>query len=165
VRRLLSRMSRRYGNFIGIRLKSCGLAALPRVAKIVQIRVPRDDAKDPRGHGRIPRAVALLARHAPGPPAPGFFVTDHSLGCHRSAPSSHGLVRIRSAPHAGRPKLARPTSLKFTYGERAVGTGVSILPPIGAISFGLVTQVTRPRRRIGLAKPAANNKNKHGGAG
>jgi hypothetical protein len=39
-------MSRRYGNFIGIRLKSCGLAALQRVAKIVQIRVARDDAKE-----------------------------------------------------------------------------------------------------------------------
>ena len=75
------------------------------------------------------------------------------------------LVRIGSAPHAGRPKLARPTSLKFTYGERAIGTGVSILPPIGAISFALVTQVTRPRRRIGLTKPASSNKSKHGGGG
>ena len=56
-------------------------------------------------------------------------------------------------------------SLKFTYGERAIGTGVSMLPPIRAISFALVTQVTRPRRRIGLTKPASSNKSKHGGGG
>ena len=39
VRRLLSRMSRRYGNFTGTRLKLCGPAAPPRVAKIIQIEV------------------------------------------------------------------------------------------------------------------------------
>ena len=45
-------------------------------------------------------------------------------------------MRIRTTPHAGRPELARPKSLVFTYRERAIGTRVSIVPPIGAIPFG-----------------------------
>jgi hypothetical protein len=50
------------------------------------------------------------------------------------------LVGIRKAPHAGWPELARPTSLKFTYRNRAIGTGVSKVSPIEASSFevGLV---------------------------
>jgi hypothetical protein len=41
VRRLLSRMSRRYGNFTGTRLKLYGPAALPLAAKIILIEVTR----------------------------------------------------------------------------------------------------------------------------
>jgi hypothetical protein len=71
-------------------------------------------------------------------------------------------VRVASADKVGTSCWAAKVgstnvSLKFTYGERAIGTGVSMLPPIRAISFALVTQVTRPRRRIGLTKPARVN--------
>jgi hypothetical protein len=70
------------------------------------------------------------------------------------------LVRIRTAPHAGRPELARPKSLEFTYWNRAIGMGVSVVLPIGAVSLG-VTPVLCPRRCIGLSEPAARNKRKH----
>jgi hypothetical protein len=44
-------------------------------------------------------------------------------------------VRIKTVPHAGRPELARPKSLVFSYRERAIGTGISVALPIGAGSF------------------------------
>src|SRR6478736_8665045 len=69
-------------------------------------------------------------------------------------------MRIRTAPHAGRPELARPKSLEFTYRNRAIGTGISVVPPIGAGSLG-VSPVLYPRRCIGLSEPAARNKRKH----
>ena len=34
-----------------------------------------------------------------------------------------------------RPELTRPKSLEFTYRNRAIGTGVSVVLPIGAGSF------------------------------
>src|SRR6478752_10443688 len=69
-------------------------------------------------------------------------------------------MRIRTAPHAGRPELARPKSLEFTYRNRAIGTGVSVVLPIGAGSLG-ISPVLYPRRCIGLSEPAARNKRKH----
>jgi hypothetical protein len=57
--------------------------------------------------------------------------------------------------------LPRPKSLKFTYRNRAIRTGVSIVSPIGSFGVGLVIQA---RPCIG-AKPAASNKRKHDGAG
>src|SRR6476659_38778 len=66
----------------------------------------------------------------------------------------------KTAPHAGRPELGRPKSLVFTYRERAIGTGISVVPPIGAGSLG-VGPVLCPRRCIGLSEPAARNKRKH----
>ena len=73
------------------------------------------------------------------------------------------LVRIRKAPHAGRPELVGPSSLILGYGERAIRTWVSIVPPIGTGSLG-VCPVMNPRLCIGLAKPAARNKRDHGGS-
>ena len=56
--------------------------------------------------------------------------------------------------------MARPKSLEFTYRNRAIGTGISVVPPIGAGSLG-VGPVLCPRRCIGLSEPAARNKRKH----
>src|SRR6478672_12564520 len=77
-----------------------------------------------------------------------------------NGPTERNLMRIRTAPHAGRPELARPKSLEFTYRNCAIGTGISVVPPIGAGSLG-VSPVLYPRRCIGLSEPAARNKRKH----
>jgi hypothetical protein len=74
------------------------------------------------------------------------------------------LVRIRTAPHTGRPELARPKSLILAYRERAIGTWVSVVPPIGDSSLG-VRLVFYPRRCISLTKRGASNKRSQDGAG
>src|SRR6478672_13690904 len=53
-----------------------------------------------------------------------------------------------------------PTSLILGYRERAIGTGISIVPPIGASSFG-VCVVFYPRRCSGLTAPS-NNRDQDG---
>jgi hypothetical protein len=70
---------------------------------------------------------------------------------------------IGKAPHAWRPQLVRPTPLILGYRERAIGTGVSVVPPIGT-GWLDVCPVMYPRLCIGLAKPAARNKRDHGGS-
>jgi hypothetical protein len=56
-------------------------------------------------------------------------------------------VRIRKAPHAGRPELVGPTSLIFAYRERAAGTGVSIVARIGPQAIMVIV------RSVGFGRP------------
>src|SRR4029079_946155 len=53
-----------------------------------------------------------------------------------------------------------PTSLILGYRERAIGTGITIVPPIGASSLG-VCVVFYPRRCSGLTAPS-NNRDQDG---
>jgi hypothetical protein len=71
------------------------------------------------------------------------------------------LVGIRKAPHTRRPKLVRPTSLILAYCERAAGTRVSVVPPIGPEAIVVIVLIATPialaaRTSIRAANTAAD---------
>lgn len=83
--------------------------------------------------------VCFLTRN---PIAQGAAQLGNSLTWRQKRPLrailSAPLVGVRTAPHAWWPELARPKSLKFTYRNRAIRTGVFIVWPIGSFGVGLV---------------------------